>query len=202
VATNTDLPVDARGLLQVLPDLRVVADGEIVPDAWGAGDNAAVPDLASTAVGARTVPNAQHAVRQGKLMAKNLIADIRGETVRPYRHKSLGAVATLGLGRGIFQYRRLVIKGFIAWVMHRGYHVLAVPTWERKFRVLLVWIPAVIFGRDIVSLESVKRPRAAFIAASAPRTTASVRETPASSSTASRPLGSEAPTAAEASHAG
>jgi len=202
VATNTDLPVDARGLLQVLPDLRVVADGEVVPDAWAAGDNAAVPDLASPIAGARTVPNAQHAVRQGKLMAKNLIADIRGETVRPYRHQSLGTVATLGLGRGIFQYRHLVIKGFLAWVMHRGYHVLAVPTWERKVRVLLVWIAAVVFGRDIVSLESVKRPRAAFIAASAPRTATPSPHAPAPSATTPRPLGTEAPMAEEASHAG
>jgi NADH dehydrogenase len=72
-------------------------------------------------------------------------------------------VATLGLGRGIFQYHRLVIKGFPAWVMHRGYHVLAVPTWERKVRVLAVWATAALFGRDIVSLASVQHPRDAFV---------------------------------------
>jgi NADH dehydrogenase len=71
-------------------------------------------------------------------------------------------VATLGLGHGIFQYRRLVIKGLLAWIMHRGYHVLAVPTWERKSRVLLVWLTAVVWGRDIVSLLSVQHPRDAF----------------------------------------
>ena len=74
-------------------------------------------------------------------------------------------VATLGLGRGIFQSGPIVITGFPAWVMHRGYHALAVPTWERKIRVLLGWVPPLVFGRDIVSLQSVQHPREAFVAA-------------------------------------
>ena len=78
-------------------------------------------------------------------------------------HHSLGVVATLGLGKGIFQWRGIVITGFLAWVMHRGYHVLAIPTWERKVRVLLVWATAAVFGRDIVSLLSVQHPRRAFL---------------------------------------
>jgi NADH dehydrogenase len=58
----------------------------------------------------------------------------------------------------------VVIKGFPAWLMHRGYHVLAVPTWERKIRVLAIWLTAALFGRDIVSLASVQHPREAFMA--------------------------------------
>ncbi|MGI5248339.1 NAD(P)/FAD-dependent oxidoreductase [Actinacidiphila glaucinigra] len=169
VHNHTDLPVDERGLLLVRPDLRVGADGDPVPDVWAAGDDAAVPDLASPVPGARTVPNAQHAVRQGKRLAKNILASLRGGRVRDYRHSSLGVVATLGLGRGIFQYKGIVVKGFPAWLMHRGYHVLAVPTWERKVRVLTVWLTAALFGRDLVSLASVQHPRDAFVTSAAPR---------------------------------
>jgi NADH dehydrogenase len=168
VANNTDLPVTSRGSIPVLADLRVGTNDEPVPDAWAAGDDAAVPDLASPIAGAITVPNAQHAVRQGKLLAKNIAASIRGERTRDYVHHSLGVVATLGLGTGIFQWRGIVITGFLAWVMHRGYHVLAIPTWERKVRVLLVWASAVVFGRDIVSLLSVQNPRGAFLAGATP----------------------------------
>jgi hypothetical protein len=82
---------------------------------------------------------------------------------KPYVHHSLGTIATLGLGRGIFQYRGIVIKGLPAWLMHRGYHVLAVPSWERKIRVLAVWLTAAVFGRDIVSLAAVQDPRRAFV---------------------------------------
>ncbi|WBB62472.1 NAD(P)/FAD-dependent oxidoreductase [Streptomyces sp. WMMC500] len=163
VRRHTDLPVDERGLILVRPDLRAGTDDEPVPDVWAAGDDAAVPDLASPTPGALTTPNAQHAVRQGKRLAKNIAAVLHGKTPRDYRHSSLGVVATLGLWRGIFQYRRIVIKGPPAWLMHRGYHVLAVPTWERKVRVLAVWLTAALFGRDLVSLASVQRPREAFV---------------------------------------
>jgi NADH dehydrogenase len=169
VAKHTDLPTDERGLLRVRADLRVGTDEEIVADAWGAGDDAAVPDLAVGTAGARTVPNAQHAVRQAKRLAANLTATMRGEVPKDYLHHSLGAVATLGLGRGIFEYRGIVVKGVVAWLMHRGYHVLAVPTWERKVRVLAVWLTAVVFGRDLVSLLSVQNPRDAFVRGGVPR---------------------------------
>ncbi|WP_427917305.1 NAD(P)/FAD-dependent oxidoreductase [Streptomyces sp. cg40] len=163
VHNHTDLPLDERGLLQVSADLRVGTDSGPLPDVWAAGDDAAVPDLASPLPGARTVPNAQHAVRQGRLLARNLVADLRGKPLRTYRHSSLGVVATLGLGRGIFQYRRIVVTGFWAWLMHRGYHMLAVPSWERKIRVLAVWLTAAVTGRDLVSLASVQHPRDAFV---------------------------------------
>ncbi len=170
VERHTDLPLTARGSVRVRADLRVEGDDGIVPDAWAAGDDAAVPDLASPKPGALAVPNAQHAVRQGKRLAKNLVAALRGESPRDYVHHNLGVVATLGLGHGIFQYKRIVITGFPAWVMHRGYHVLAVPTWERKFRVLLVWISAVFAGRDIASLGSITEPRRAFVTGGVPDT--------------------------------
>jgi NADH dehydrogenase len=168
IGRHTDLPVDQRGLVVVRPDLRVGTDDDPVPDAWAAGDDAAVPDLALPVPGALAVPNAQHAYRQGKLLARNIAAVLKGKTPKRYVHHSLGAIATLGIGRGIFQYRRLVITGLPAWLMHRGYHVLAVPSWERKIRVLAIWLTAAVFGRDILSLASVQNPRAAFVTGGEP----------------------------------
>ncbi|SDS71020.1 NAD(P)/FAD-dependent oxidoreductase [Microlunatus soli] len=163
VHRHTDLPTDERGRLIAAADLRILADGEPVPDAWAAGDDAAVPDLAADQPGPTTVPNAQHAFRQGKLLAHNLLADLRGRPTRSYLHHSLGSVATLGVGRGIYQRGPIVIKGLPAWLMHRGYHVLAVPSVERTVRVSAVWLAALIFGRDTVSLASVEHPRDAFV---------------------------------------
>jgi NADH dehydrogenase len=168
VANNTDLPIDERGLVMVRADLRVGTDSAPVADAWAAGDNAAVPDLTAGTPGRHTVPNAQHAVRQGKHLARNIAATVRGRAARDYVHHSFGVVASLGLGHGIFQSGPVVVKGFPAWVMHRGYHALAVPTWERKVRVLADWLPPLVFGRDIVSLLSVQNPREAFVSGGAP----------------------------------
>jgi NADH:ubiquinone reductase (H+-translocating) len=170
VAKHSDLPIDDRGFLLVRADLRIGTATVPVPDAWGAGDNAAIPDLSVDAPGARTVANAQNAVRQGKRLAANIVATLRGNATKKYIHKNLGVVATLGIGQGVFQSRRMVITGFAAWVMHRGYHVLAIPTWERKVRVLAVWLTALMFGRDIASLESAQHPRAAFVSGGEPVT--------------------------------
>lgn len=159
---NTDLPLDERGRITAHPSLRVVDGENIVEGAWTAGDVSAVPDLSGGGVGGFCVPNAQHAVRQGKLMAKNLVAALRGEGIKDYYHENMGAVAGLGIGVGVFQYKKLAIKGLIAWFMHRGYHGLAMPMWERKLRVFGGWLANFVLRRDIVSIEATKHPRLAF----------------------------------------
>lgn len=162
IVRNTDLPIEERGRLKVRTDLRVGTEDEIIEGAWGAGDITAVPDLSGGGVGGFCVPNAQHAVRQGKLMAKNIVAVLRGEGTVEYNHKNLGAVAGLGVGIGAFQSGTFAIKGFPAWIAHRGYHGLAMPSWERKIRVVGGWVLNVFLGRDIVSIEAVQTPRAVF----------------------------------------
>ncbi|WP_158865038.1 NAD(P)/FAD-dependent oxidoreductase [Leifsonia sp. AG29] len=178
VVRHTDLPIEERGRLRVRADLRVGTEEEIVADAWGAGDVSAVPDLTGAGVGGYCVPNAQHAVRQGKLMAKNIIATLRGELPRQYYHKSLGAVAGLGLGIGVLQSGKIAIKGVLGWFAHRGYHGLAMPTWERKWRVLWGWWNNFWLGRDIASLTAVQHPRAYFEEFAARPKPPAVEETP------------------------
>ncbi|TFC90971.1 MULTISPECIES: NAD(P)/FAD-dependent oxidoreductase [Cryobacterium] len=163
IVRHTDLPIEERGRLQVRPDLRVGTEDEIIADAWGAGDITAVPDLSGGGVGGFCVPNAQHAVRQGKLLAKNIVAVLREEAPKEYLHKNLGAVAGLGTGSGVFQSGKIAIKGLPAWFAHRGYHGLAMPSWERKLRVVWGWVNNFFLGRDIVSLAATENPRATFV---------------------------------------
>lgn len=158
----TDLPTEERGRLRVGADMRVIGEDGPIEGAWGSGDVSAVPDITGNGIGGYCVPNAQHAVRQGKLLAKNIVGVIRGDAPAEYRHENLGAVATLGLGEGIFQSGKIAIKGLPAWIIHRGYHGLAIPMWERKVRVFTNWILNFFLSRDIVSLEARESPREAF----------------------------------------
>lgn len=158
----TDLPIEERGRLRVGADLRVMGEDGPIEGAWGSGDVSAVPDLTGKGVGGFCVPNAQHAVRQGKLLAKNIVGVLRGDAPKEYRHENLGAVASIGLGEGVFQSGNIAFKGVIAWFMHRGYHGLAIPMWERKIRVFTNWILNFLFKRDIVSIEARETPREAF----------------------------------------
>jgi NADH dehydrogenase len=158
----TDLPVNERGNVRARADLRIEGDEGIVEDAWAAGDIAAVPDLSGGGVNGFCVPNAQHAVRQARVLAENIVATLRGDAPTDYYHENMGAVAGLGLGVGAFQSGKTGITGLPAWAMHRGYHGMAIPTYERKIRVFGSWLGQLVLGRDFVSLSKVSEPKAFF----------------------------------------
>jgi NADH dehydrogenase len=184
VLGHTDLPLDEKGRLRANAFLQVDGAG----DAWTAGDCAAVPDLTKPA-GATTSPSAQHAVRQARRLADNLLAELRGEPMRPYEHRYAGSVASLGWHRGVADVYGVKLRGWPAWFMHRTYHLSRLPTFNRKARVLADWTLAMFFEREIVSLGSFADPRAEFRrAATAP---------PAGDRPAARPAAAAArPTAA------
>ena len=154
----TDLPLDERKRVRCSADLRVLG----VADAWAAGDCAAVPDLSKDAPGAFTSPSAQHAVRQAKRLADNLLASLRGEPLTDYRHSYAGSVASLGLHKGVAEIYGVKLRGLPAWFMHRTYHMTRMPTTNRKVRVIADWTLALFFKREIVSLGAFENPRRAF----------------------------------------
>ncbi|MFG2195907.1 NAD(P)/FAD-dependent oxidoreductase [Streptomyces sp. NPDC048639] len=168
ILAATDLPLNERGRLVCTPSLRV----EGTEHAWAAGDAAAVPDVTADAkgkskspakgAGQECAPNAQHAVRQAKVLAENIVASLRGEPVKDYEHAYVGSVASLGLHKGVAHVYGRKLKGYPAWFMHRAYHLSRVPTWNRKARVLAEWTLAGLFKREIVSLGSLENPRAEF----------------------------------------
>jgi NADH dehydrogenase len=161
VLAETDLPQDERGRVRCEPTLQVSGlDG-----AWAAGDLAAVPDLTKDEPGATTAPNAQHAVRQAKRLADNIVAVLDGGQPAPYRHAYAGSVASLGLHKGVAQVYGVKLKGWPAWFMHRTYHVSRVPTFNRKARVVADWTLASLFRREVVSLGQLQDPRREFVLA-------------------------------------
>jgi NADH dehydrogenase FAD-containing subunit len=155
---QTDLPVDSRGRVECEATLQVKG----MPDAWAAGDLAAVPDITKEQ-GATTAPNAQHAVRQAKRLADNIVAVLSGGEPVPYRHKYAGSVASLGLHKGVAQVYGIKLKGWPAWAMHRGYHVSRVPTFNRKARVVADWALASVFRREVIALGQLQDPRREFV---------------------------------------
>ncbi|WP_138897191.1 NAD(P)/FAD-dependent oxidoreductase [Streptomyces chryseus] len=158
VLAASDLPLNGRGRLAATARLTV----EGAEHAWTAGDAAAVPDLSAPEKGQECAPNAQHAVRQAKVLAENVVASLRGEPLKNYEHKYAGSVASLGLHKGVAHVYGRKLKGYPAWLMHRTYHLSRVPTFNRKARVLAEWTLAGLFKREIVSLGSLEHPRAEF----------------------------------------
>jgi NADH dehydrogenase len=171
--SQTDLPRDDRGRLTCLATLQLVGpDGNPVPGAWAAGDSAAIPDLTKEP-GALTGPSAQHAVRQAKVLADNIVATLRGRPLREYRHKYAGSVASLGLHKGVAQVYGIKVKGWPAWFMHRTYHLSRIPSFNRKVRVVIDWTLALFLKREVVSLGELHQPRESFteVTPAVPRST-------------------------------
>jgi NADH dehydrogenase len=162
---NTDLPLDERGRLRCTAQLQVVG----VAGAFSGGDCAAVPDLTKIddEPNATCSPSAQHAVRQAKVLADNVVAAVRGKEAADYKHKYAGSVASLGLYRGVADVYGVKLKGLPAWGMHRAYHLSRMPTTNRKALILVGWIMALVFRRDVVALAQINDPKAEFDRAAA-----------------------------------
>lgn len=165
VLLDSDLPIDEGGRVSCTAEMRVVGHD----DAWAAGDNAAVPDLTADDPDATTAPNAQHAVRQAKLLAGNIAAALQGAQPQPYRHTYIGSVASLGLYQGVAHVYGLKVKGFPAWFMHRTYHMSKMPTFNRKVRIVVDWTMALLFRREVVTLGRMRMPREEFRRAATPK---------------------------------
>jgi len=155
LASDSGLPVDDRGRIKVDATLRV----ENTPNAWAAGDAAAVPDLES---GGLSPATAQHAIRQAKRIADNIVATLDGRETEPFRYRNKGALCSLGHFKGVANPMGIKIKGFTAWFLHRTYHLFYMPTLMRKVRIALDWTVALLFPRDIAQLGSLEHPRDEF----------------------------------------
>ena len=141
IVAATGLPT-TRGRLTVDADLRVVGH----PKIYAAGDAAAVPDLSKPAAenGSHPLcpPTAQHAMRQGDAVARNIIADIRSRPRRPYRHRDLGLVVDLGGPQAVARPLGIPLRARLAKLVTRGYHVFALPSGQRRARVVAGWLLA------------------------------------------------------------
>jgi NADH:ubiquinone reductase (H+-translocating) len=162
--SRTDLPRDAKGRLTCRPTLQVAAEsGDVVPGAWSAGDCAAVPDLtADDPATTMCSPSAQHAVRQAKVLADNVLAVVRGRSPVEYRHRYAGSVASLGLHQGVAWVYGVKLRGLPAWFMHRTYHMSRIPSLNRKIRVVVDWTLALVLKREVVALGQLHEPRDPF----------------------------------------
>jgi NADH dehydrogenase len=156
---DTDLELDDKGRIPCHANLTVRGLNGIV---FAAGDCAAVPDLSKADPNALTGPSAQHAVRQAKTLAKNVVATVNGGALKDYEHKYVGSVASLGLYRGVAELYGIKVRGVLAWFIHRTYHVSRMPTFNRKVRVVADWTAALFFRREVVSLGQLQEPKSEF----------------------------------------
>ncbi|MFF3394084.1 NAD(P)/FAD-dependent oxidoreductase [Streptomyces sp. NPDC002669] len=134
-----------RGRLAVTAEMSLPGFDGI----FALGDCAAVPDL-SKGDGAVCPPTAQHAMRQGRRAADNLIATLRNQPLKPYVHKDLGLVVDLGGKDAVSKPLGVEMHGIAAQAVARGYHWSALRTNVAKARVMTNWVLNAVAGDDFV----------------------------------------------------
>ncbi|MGA9285457.1 MAG: NAD(P)/FAD-dependent oxidoreductase [Solirubrobacteraceae bacterium] len=158
------MPLDRTGRIPTDREMRVLGR----PGVWAIGDCAAIPDPARR--GEPCPPTAQHAIRQGRLVAQNIVASLEGREAKPLRYRTKGVVAELGNNRAIAITLGLRWRGRPAWLIARTYHLLLMPGLGRKLRLLADWNIALLFGRDASSpgVLGTPQPLEALTSARAP----------------------------------
>jgi NADH dehydrogenase len=151
-------PVDEAWGLPGHPEGGVAVDAEMrvrgFEGVYAIGDFAAVPDPEGG-----IAPNtAQHALRQAHVAAANMAKDLGIGNGATYDYRTRGLAVTLGKRQGTAQVRNLTFTGPLAWWMGRSYHLLMMPGFGRKARVVTDWTLSLFFPRDIAQLGSLGAP--------------------------------------------
>jgi NADH dehydrogenase len=143
------LPVEKsrKGAIVTDAEMRVVGR----PGVWAIGDCASIPSPEGKPYPAL----AQHALREAKVLAGNLVATMRGREadVRPFVYETKGLLAALGHYNGVGRIKRMRIYGFLAWWVWRSYYLFQMPQWSRRLRIILDWTVALFFRNDVVQLD-------------------------------------------------
>jgi NADH dehydrogenase len=135
-----------RGAVVTNPDMSVPGYDNL----WAAGDCASIPDPD----GGTYPPTAQHALREGPVLAENIVARLRGEPTKPFVFKALGMMASLGGRSGVAGlFNKYLLTGFPAWFLWRTYYLARLPGIDRRLRVTFDWTLNMIFPRDTAELR-------------------------------------------------
>jgi len=138
-----------RGRLLVSEYLAVTG----VPGLWAAGDCAAVPIVNTENF---HPPTAQHGLREGVTVAKNIEATILDRPLKPFRFKMLGQLASIGHHTGVAMVFGIKFSGFIAWCFWRSVYLMKLPRLAKKLRVIGSWTLDLLFGQEIEQMITLR----------------------------------------------
>jgi NADH:ubiquinone reductase (H+-translocating) len=153
VVGKLGLPLTEHGRIEVDATMRVKGCSNV----WALGDAAAVPDPAKRRQ-APSPPTCQHAIRQGRRVAENVVATVRGGSPRPFRYRTLGVFVDMGQHKAVATVLGVRLRGFPAWFAARTYHLAMMPGMARKVRLALDWTVGLFFGRGSAELGQLGHP--------------------------------------------
>ena len=160
IATRTAVATVPAGPHPILTELSIPQEkGRIVvdqttavpgwPGVWAIGDCAAIKQVD----GNFSPPTAQHALRQAKTCAQNIVASMRGTKKTRFAFTGLGKLGSLGRRSAVAEILGLHFKGLFAWLLWRGVYVTKFPGLDGQLRLIADWILDAFLPRDITQLR-------------------------------------------------
>jgi len=120
------------------------------PDVWAVGDCAFVPDIRNS--GMSHPPTAQHAIREGKVVAQNIAAALLGRPLKSFSFRTIGLLASIGRRTGVARIFGFNFSGFFAWWMWRTIYLSKLPGLDKKVRVAFDWTLDLLFPKDVCAV--------------------------------------------------
>lgn len=80
------------------------------------------------------------AIQQGANLAKNLERKATGAPLTAYKYFDKGSMATIGRNRAVVDFRKIHLKGFIAWAGWMFVHLMYLIGFRNKAVVLVNWV--------------------------------------------------------------
>jgi len=162
IATRTlvsTVPSGPNPLVAMLPCRkergRMVTDAHLeLPDdagVWAVGDCALIID---SQTGQPSPPTAQHAIREARCVANNIVASLRGTPKRSFAFKALGKMGALGHRSAVAEVFGVKLSGLLAWWLWRTIYLMKLPGLDRKIRVAVDWTLDLLLPGDIVQLRT------------------------------------------------
>src|SRR5258708_36581743 len=119
------------------------------PEVWALGDCASIP-----APDGKPYPNlAQHALREARVLAQNLVGVFNGQPPQPFVYDTLGMMGSLGHGKAFGQLLKVKVRGILAWFARRTYYLLQMPGGGRRVRLMIDWTVSRAFPPDLVKVS-------------------------------------------------
>ena len=141
-----DVPKD-RGRLKTMPDMSLATYKNV----WAIGDCAAIVNADD---GKYAPPTGQFAERQGAQVAHNIVARMKGKETKPFKHRSLGSLCSVGGHSAVAETFGMKISGLPAWIVWRGVYLMKLPTLMQKIKVGTQWIGEFFFPPQLAVLKA------------------------------------------------
>jgi NADH dehydrogenase len=121
------------------------------PGVWAVGDGAFVPDVRQP--GKSHPPTAQHAIREGRVVAQNIALALSGRPPKPFSFKTIGLLASIGRRMGVARILGFNFSGFFAWWLWRTIYLSKLPGFDKKVRVAFDWTLDLLFRKDVCAVH-------------------------------------------------